>query len=122
MAISNNYPRLHNAMWAGVVGKGTADSEPIIPLDRLLELTANAEVDGHKFEGVDLWLADPHFSIDSSRDDVKRLVDHIASYGLLVGSYVAPIWGPAGGGSAMGDADDRRRFLAAVKKACVIGR
>ena len=82
----------------------------------------HAEVDGQKFDGVDLWLADPHFSIDSSRDDVKRLVDHIAGYGLKVGSFVAPIWGRAGGGSAMGDADDRKRFLAAVRKACAIGQ
>jgi sugar phosphate isomerase/epimerase len=119
---SNNYPKLHNAMWPGVVGKGTSDSEPTISLDRLLELTANAEVDGVKFDGVDLWLADPHVSIDSSPDQIKRLVDHIASYGLKVGSYVAPIWGPAGGGSAMGDADDRKRFLAAITKACAIGK
>ena len=62
------------------------------------------------------------FRSTARADDVKRLVDHIAGYGLLVGSFVAPIWGPAGGGSAMGDADDRKRFLAAVKKACVIGQ
>ena len=42
----NNFPKLHNAMWPGIVGKGTPDSEPIIPLDTLLELTANAEFDG----------------------------------------------------------------------------
>lgn len=119
---TNNYPRLHNAMWPGVVGKGTPDSEPTIALDRLLELTANAEVDGVKFDGVDLWLADPHVSIDSSPDDIRRLVDHIAGYGLKVGSYVAPIWGPAGGGSAMGDAEERKRFLAAITKACAIGK
>ncbi len=118
----NTYPKLHNAMWPGVVGKGSGDGEPFIALDTLLELTANAEVDGVKFDGVDLWLADPHMSIDSSRDDVKRMVDHIAGYGLKVGSFVAPIWGGAGGGSAMGDADDRKRFLAAVKKACAIGQ
>ena len=42
---TNNYPKLHNATWPGVVGKGAPDSEPIIPLDTLLKLTANAEVD-----------------------------------------------------------------------------
>ncbi len=122
MAGENNYPKLHNAMWPGVVGKGSGDGEPIIGLDTLLELTSKAEVNGQKFEGVDLWLADPHFSIDSTPDQVKRLADHIASYGLKVGSFVAPIWGGAGGGSAMGDAEERKRFIAAVRKACVIGR
>jgi len=119
---SNNYPKLHNATWPGVVGKGAPGAEPIIPLDTLLKLTANAEVDGQKFDGVDLWLADPHISIDSSKDDVKRMADHIASFGLKVGSFVAPIWGGAGGGSAMGDADDVKRFLTQVEKACKIGQ
>jgi len=122
MASENNYPKLHNATWPGVVGKGAPDSEPTIALDTLLKLTANAEVDGQKFDGVDLWLADPHISIDSSRDDVKRMADHIAGFGLKVGSFVAPIWGGAGGGSAMGDADDRKRFLSQVEKACRIGQ
>ena len=47
----NNYPKLHNATWPGIVGKGP-DSEPPISLDTLLELTANAEVDGVKFLAV----------------------------------------------------------------------
>jgi hypothetical protein len=122
MASDNNFPKLHNATWPGVVGKGAPGSEPIIPLDTLLTLTANAEVDGQKFDGVDLWLADPHISIDSGKDDVKRVADHIAGFGLKVGSFVAPIWGGAGGGSAMGDKDDVKRFLSQVEKACRIGQ
>ena len=50
------------------------------------------------------------------------MADHIASYGLKVGSFVAPIWGGAGGGSAMGDADDRKRFVTQVRKASAIGQ
>jgi hypothetical protein len=50
----NNYPKLHNATWPGIVGKGP-DSEPPISLDTLLELTVNAEVDGVKFDGIDPW-------------------------------------------------------------------
>jgi hypothetical protein len=119
---ANNYPKLHNAAWPGVVGKGAPGAEPIIALDTLLELTSKAEVDGVKFDGIDLWLADPHISIDSTKDDVKRMVDHIASYGLKVGSFVAPIWGGAGGGSAMGDADERKRFVSQVRKAAAIGQ
>jgi sugar phosphate isomerase/epimerase len=119
----NNYPKLHNAMWPGVVGKGSGDGEPFIALDTLLALTRDARgPNGEKFDGVDLWLADPHISIDSDRDAVKRVADHIAGYGLKVGSFVAPIWGGAGGGSAMGDADDRKRFVTQVRKAAAIGQ
>ena len=31
----NNYPKLHNATWPGIVGKGDG-SEPFIPFDTLL--------------------------------------------------------------------------------------
>ncbi len=122
MAQQNNYPKLHNATWPGVVGKGAPGAEPIIPLDRLLELTSKAEVDGVKFDGVDLWLADPHISIDSDKDQVKRVADHIASFGLQVGSFVAPIWAGAGGGSAMGAEEERKRFISQVRKAAAIGQ
>ena len=122
MASQNNYPKLHNAMWPGIVGKGSGDGEPIIPLDTLLRLTAAAEVDGQKFDGVDLFVTAPHFDIDSDPDAVKRMADHIAGYGLAVGSFVAPIWGGAGGGSAMGSADDRKRFVSQVRKACAIAK
>ncbi|MCB0687291.1 MAG: TIM barrel protein [Saprospiraceae bacterium] len=115
----NNYPKLHNAAWPGVVGKGP-DSEPPISLDKMLELTAHAEVNGQRFDGVDLFLADPHFSIDSSSEDIKRLNDKIEGYALEIGSVVAPVWAPTGGGSAMGEHEERKRFLEQVKKACNI--
>ena len=122
MPSTNNYPKLHNAMWPGIVGKGAPDAEPIIPLDTLLELTAKAEVDGQRFDGVDLFIVAPHFDIDSDRDQVKRMADHIAGYGLKVGSFVAPIWGGAGGGSAMGSDEERKRFVTQVRKAAAIGK
>ncbi len=34
---------------------------------------AAADVGGIKFEGVDLFLAEPHTSIDSPMDKIKRL-------------------------------------------------
>lgn len=114
-------PALHNAMWPGLVGKGP-DSEPIIDLKTMLTLTAEAEVDGVRFDGVDLFLVSPHVDIDSSPDDLKRLADEIAKLGLVVGSLVAPVWSPTGGGSAMGSQDERNKFLTQIRKACVIGK
>src|SRR6478672_9192323 len=102
----NNYPTLHNAMWPGLVGKGP-DSEPPIDLDSMLKLTAAARSDGGKFEGVDLFLADPHTSIDSTKEDIQRSADKIACYRLLVGSVVARVWSPVGGGSAMVSEEER---------------
>ena len=39
MSRENNFPKLHNAAWPGVVGKGP-DSEPPIDLDTMLDLAA----------------------------------------------------------------------------------
>src|SRR6266508_3745265 len=118
---THKYPAVHNAMWPGLVGKGP-DSEPPIDLDTMLDLTAAARVDGARFEGVDLFLSLPHTDIDSSDDDLARLVEKLASKGLRAGSLVAPVWPPTGGGSAMGDAAEREKFLTQVKKACRIAR
>jgi sugar phosphate isomerase/epimerase len=113
------YPALHNAMWPGLVGKGP-DSEPPIDLDTMLDLTAATTVGGVKFEGVDLFLFDPHVNIDASDDDLKKLADKIAARNLVVGSLVAPVWPPTGGGSAMGSEEQRANFVTQVKKACRI--
>ena len=115
-------PKLHNAMWPGLVGKGGPGAEPPIDLDTMLDLTAAARVNGTKFDGVDLFLFDPHVSIDASDDDLKRLADKIGSKGLVVGSLVAPVWPPTGGGSAMGNDEQRCAFLTQVRKACAIGQ
>jgi sugar phosphate isomerase/epimerase len=117
----NNFPKLHNAMWPGLVGKGSPGAEPSIDLDMMLDLTAKAEVDGIRFDGVDLFLFDPHTSIEIDDDGVKRLADKISSKGFVVGSVVAPVWPPTGGGSAMGSDDDRKKFVEQVRKACRIG-
>jgi sugar phosphate isomerase/epimerase len=118
----NNKPALHNAMWPGLVGKGGPGAEPPIDLDTMLDLTAGAQVDGTKFDGVDLFLFDPHVSIDSTDDDLKRLSDKIRGKNLVVGSLVAPVWPPTGGGSAMGTDEERNAFLTQVRKACAIGK
>jgi sugar phosphate isomerase/epimerase len=107
-------------MWPGLVGKGSPGAEPCIDLDTMLDLTAKAEVNGVKFDGVDIFLFDPHVSIDSSDDDLKRLADKIAARGFVVGSVVAPVWPPTEGGSAMGSEEERKAFVRQVLKACHI--
>ena len=117
----NHFPKLHNAAWPGVVGKGP-DSEPPIELDTMLDLTAAAEVDGVKFDGVDLFLFAPHVDIDATDADLEQLASKVRSRNLVIGSVVAPVWPPTGGGSAMGDEAQREGFLTQVRKGCRIAR
>jgi sugar phosphate isomerase/epimerase len=115
----NTFPKLHNAMWPGLVGKGSPGAEPTLDLDTMLDLTAAAEVDGIKFDGVDIFLYDPHINIDISDDDLKATAEKIAGKGFDVGSVVAPVWFDA---SAMGDDKQRENYLGAIRKACRIAR
>src|SRR5688500_12077081 len=115
MANNNNYPKLHNAAWPGLVGKGP-DSEPPVDLDTMINLTAAANVGGVKFDGMDLFLFDPHISIDIDDDRLKRLAEKFQSRNLAIGSLVAPVWPPTGGGSAMGSESDRKQFVEQVHK------
>ena len=114
-------PAIHNAMWPGLVGKGPGSEAPI-DLDTMLQLTADAEVDGRRFDGVDLFLSLPHTDIDSSDDELARLAEKLGDKKLAAGSLVAPVWGATGGGSAMGNEEERASFLRQVKKACRIGQ
>lgn len=114
----NNFPKLHNAMWPGLVGKGGPGAEPPIDLDTMLDLTAKAEVNGVRFDGIDLFLYDPHVSIDISESQLKKLAAKIRKKGFVVGSVVAPVWFD---GNAMGDETQRANWLTAVRKACDIG-
>ncbi len=110
--------KLHNAMWPGIVGKDDASDQPTISLDRMLEFTAKASVDGQKFDGVDLFLYHPHHDPSSSDDEIRALADKINRHGLKVGSVVAPIWPGTLGGSAFGSSGERRDFLTAIRHAC----
>ena len=112
---------LHNAMWPGLVGKEPGTDHPPISLNHMLDLTVAAEVNGRKFDGVDLFLFHPHTDPDISDDDLKKMADEIAARGLNVGSLVAPVWPGTVGGSAMGSEEDQKKFLLAVEKACHIG-
>jgi sugar phosphate isomerase/epimerase len=119
---SNRFPKLHNAMWPGLVGKGSPGAEPCLDLDTMLDLTAKAEVNGRRFDGVDIFLFDPHINIDIDDDGLKRIAEKVQSRGFVVGSVVAPIWGPTGGGPAMGSDEDRKRFVGQVRKGCRIAQ
>ncbi|NRB74409.1 MAG: TIM barrel protein [Verrucomicrobiales bacterium] len=113
--------KLHNAMWPGLVGKGDDEGqEPPISLERMLELTAAAEVDGQKYEGIDYFLFHPHTDPYASEEELRGIADTIAGYGFDVGSLVAPVWGGTVGDSAMGDDESRKKFLEAVKVGCRI--
>ena len=112
----NIYPKLHNATWPGIVGKGP-DSEPPISLEKMLEMTAAAEVDGVKFDGVDVGLFDPSINLDDL-DGIKRLADQVSKHNLVICSLVAPIWG----GPAMGTKEDRANFVEQVRKSCIYGQ
>ena len=116
-------PKLHNAMWPGLVGKGDEEGqEPPISLERMLDLTAAAEVNGQKFEGIDYFLFLPHTDPDSSDDQLRAIADLIASKNLKVGSLVAPVWPGTVGDSAMGDEAAQQKFLTAVEKGCRIAK
>ena len=76
------FPKLHNAMWPGLVGKGDGpDQEPPISLERMLDLTAAANVGGQKFEGIDYFLFLPHTNPEAKDDELKKIADLIAMPG-----------------------------------------
>ncbi|HET6248671.1 MAG TPA: TIM barrel protein, partial [Tepidisphaeraceae bacterium] len=73
-----------------------------------------------KFDGMDLFLFDPHINIDIDDDGLKKVADKFRAKNLVVGSVVAPIWPPTGGGAAMGSESDRKQFVQQVRKGCRI--
>ena len=118
----HQFPKIHNAAWPGVVGKGGDDNEPCIELEQMLDLTAAAEVDGRRFDGVDLFLFDPHVSIDASDAELEKLADNVRSRDLVIGTVVAPVWPPTGGGAAAGTPEEVEAFLTQVRKGCSIAK
>ena len=110
-------PKLHNATWPGVVGKGSGDGEPCLDLIQMLDLTKGAQVGDATFDGFDLFLAPPHFDTTKLEAEVDRIVELCGKYALEVGSLVANVWA----GSAIGDESKRETFLDAVRTGCKIG-
>ena len=117
--MSNAYPKLHNAMWPGVVGKGSPPTEePPLSLDQMLDLTTAARCQEQTFDGVDLFLYLPHLDPEASDSSLQELAEGIGRRGLAIGSLVAPVWPGTVGDSAMGDKDAQARFLKAIELAC----
>ena len=117
----NNCPKLHNAAWPGLVGKGEG-AEPPINLDTMLDMTAAAEVDGIKFDGFDIFLYDPHFNIDGGDEEIRSLTEKAQARNLSVGTVVAPIYEGTGGGSPIGTPQDKKAFVGQVRKACHVAK
>jgi len=118
---TKSFPKIHNAMWPGLVGKGDGEGqEPPISLEHMLELTAAASVNGQKFDGIDYFLFFPHTDPNASDMELNRIAELIASHSFSVGSLVAPVWPGTVGDSAMGDAAAKEKFLSAVRMACRI--
>ncbi|MHC4179384.1 MAG: sugar phosphate isomerase/epimerase, partial [Planctomycetota bacterium] len=117
----NNYPKLHNAAWPGLVGKGDG-GEPPIDLDTMLDMTAAAEVDGIKFEGFDIFLYHPHFDIDGGDSEIKGLAEKAQARNLKVGTVVAPIYEGTDGGSPLDETQGRQKFVGQVRKACNVAK
>ena len=121
--MSHTFPKIHNAMWPGLVGKQSqGGSEPDLGLERMLQLTAAAEVEGHRFDGVDCFLFHPHTDPHASEEALRQIADLVASYGFVIGSLVAPVWPGTVGASAFGSAEDQKQFVSAVQAACRIAR
>ena len=101
--------KLHNAMWPGLVGKGDDDGqEPPISLEKMLDLSAAAEVNGRKFDGIDYFLFLPHTNPEASDDELKGIADLIVSKGFDIGSLVAPVWP-----GTIGDSANKSRSICA---------
>jgi len=109
---------LHNSMWPGIVGKGADANEPVISIERMINMTAETNVGDTTFDGIDLNVMAPHLNIDTGDLKIRRFADTVTQRGLNIGSVGAPVWPDAGGGSAMGSSEERARFLEAVRKTC----
>ena len=106
---TNTFPKLHNAAWPGVVGKGGEGNDPPIDLDTMLDLTAAAEVDGRQVRRrrpVPVRPARRHRRQRRRPEGAGRPGQGRAAWSI--GSVVAPVWPPTGGGPAMDPGEGRR--------------
>lgn len=107
-------------MWFGFVGKEEGIDEFLIFLDWMLDLILMVDVNGVKFEGVDLFLFYLYIDFDVSDDGLCVMVDKIVEWGFNVGFVVVLVWFGMVGGFVMGSDEDCLNFVLVVKKVCWI--
>ena len=106
----HEFPKLHNAIWPGVVGKGAGRRAGHRPRH-------DARPDGGRRGGrrpVRRRRPVPGRPARRHRRDRRRpeagWPTRCRPRNLVIGSLVAPVWPPTGGGSAMGTPEERQRF------------
>ncbi len=108
--MSNNFPKLHNAAWPGVVGKGRGQRAADRPRH-------DARPDGRgrgrrrRSSTASTCSCSPRTSsIDSTDDDLEEAgrQGSLARPGRSARSS-RPVWPPTGGGSAMGEGEGRKQ-------------
>ena len=121
MTDSNTWPKLHNAMWPGLVGKGAERRPADRPGD---DARPDRRRRGGRRRASTASISSCSIRTSASTPTTTRSSgwpSKVRSRGLVVGSVVAPVWPPTGGGSAMGSDEDasalRRRRC---DKACRI--
>ena len=108
-------------MWPGLVGKGS-ESEPRHRSRHHDRPDRQGRGEWYRSStAIDIFHVAPHTNIDFTDDEVKRLAEKVPEAQPDIGSIVAPVWPPVGGGSAMGSAADRKKFVANVEKSCNLG-
>src|SRR5688572_21442871 len=106
----SNFPKLHTTV--GIPQK-TGIEAPPIKLEAFLDLTTLAELDGIRFDGVDLTLHDSYLSLEAQDSELKALAADVRDRELVIGTLTAPLLGPDPGEEA---------FLNQVRSCCRIGR
>ena len=115
--------KLHNAMWPGLVGKGDGeDQEPPISLGADARLDGGRGSERSEVRRHRLFPFLPHTDPEASDDELRSIADLIQSKGFDVGSLVAPVWPGTVGDSAMGDAEQKAKFLKAVEMGCRVAK
>ena len=120
--MAHAYPKLHNAMWPGLVGKEAGDrSSANQPgADARTDCRRVGEQRQVRRRSITFCFILTQIP-DANDDELRRIADLIARHGFKVGSLVAPVWPGTVGDSSMGDAIQRGKFVA-VRKACRIAK
>ncbi len=105
----SNHPKLHTTI--GFTRR--SDAAPPVDLETFLDLTARAEVDGHRFDGIDLALHHSYLPANAPDLQIKRLAANVRGRGLVIGALIAPSLAVGAGKDA---------WLANIRETCRIGR